>query len=530
MLRGFLVAALCGAFLLQGLLASRVKSPTNDEPVHIVAGAAYIATRKIVANPQHPPLMKELAGLSMTLARIKLHGAEKWPAGLEWSAAQPFLIGNGVGRVLFRARLPLLLLSPFMGLLIYCCGRELAGARAGLCALFLFAFDPTMVAHSYLVTTDFGVAAFSLLFLVALYRYCCKPGASRLAVAGVTLGLALCTKFSALFLLPVAAFLLIQARAGPPARRAGSGKLALTAVRIAYALAAWVAIALVAVFVIQILYFSPRGPLLYLHGLRAVNADHNPSTLHYLAGQLKTRFASYFAVAWLVKEPLATSALALAGAFLVLRSRSIPRLSKLFLFLPPAIYFMACTVWADDLGVRYVIPAMTFAYLAGGIALGALWKGGLAQRAVATTACAWVIMSAAGIYPDHLSYFNEAACLPAHPNRIGWDGGSRCGPDWLADSNVDWGQGLPQLKTWMDLHHPGQIMRLAYFGSFPPEAYGIHAENAYGFLGQERPPRGIYAISAHEMAFSAARGEASWMREEPAAIVGHAYFIYNLDF
>jgi Dolichyl-phosphate-mannose-protein mannosyltransferase len=524
MLQGVLVTALCGAFFFQGLLASRVKSPTNDEPVHIVSGAAYIVTRKIVANPQHPPLMKELAGLSLALARIKLHGAEKWPAGFEWSAAQPFLISNGVSRILFWARLPLLLLSPLLGLLIYWWGRELAGARAGLCALFLFAFDPTMVAHSYLVTTDFGAGAFSLLFLFALYRYCGQPGAFRLVVAGVTLGLALCAKFSALFLLPVAALLLIAACPGPRVRRGG------TAFRLGYALAAWAAIVLVAVFIIQILYFSPRGPLLYLHGLRTVNADHNPNTLHYLAGQLKTRFASYFAVAWLVKEPLATSALALTGAILVLRSRSIPRLSKLFLLLPPAIFFMGCVVLADDLGVRYLIPAMTFAYLAGGIALGALWKGGLAQRAVATIACAWVITAAAGTYPDHLSYFNEAACLPAHPNRIGWDGGSRCGPDWLADSNVDWGQSLPKLKTWMDRHYPGQIMRLAYFGSFPPEAYGIHAGNAYGFLGQERPPRGIYAISAHEMAFSGARGGASWMREEPAAIVGHSYFIFNVDF
>jgi len=59
------VAALCLAAFLQGLLASRRKSPTGDEPQHIMAGASYIATRKIIANPRHPPLLKELAGLSL---------------------------------------------------------------------------------------------------------------------------------------------------------------------------------------------------------------------------------------------------------------------------------------------------------------------------------------------------------------------------------------------------------------------------------------------------------------------------------
>jgi hypothetical protein len=525
MLHGLWVAALCAAFFLQGLCASRVKSPTNDEPVHIVSGAAYISTGRVVANPQHPPLVKELAGLSLALAGIRLPAAEGRRPGFEWAASIPFLANAGVDRALFRARLPMLLLATLLGPLIYWWGRELAGPRAGLCALFLFAADPTMVAHSYLVTTDVGVTTLSLLFLLALYRYQRQPGTGRLLAAGAALGLALCAKFSAIFLLPLAALLLLARPASPPPSGHGAG----VGARMVSALSTLAAMGTAAVFVIMVAYLSPRGPVLYLHGLRRVNADHIPGSLFYLAGQLKTHFASYFAVAWLVKEPAATIALAVGGAVLAARSRTIPRLSKLFLFLPPAVFFVACTVWADDIGIRYLIPALPFAYLAGGIALQALLSGRTLPRVVAAAACAWVALAAAGIYPDHLSYFNEAACLPGHTERIGWDGGSRCGPDWLAESNVDWGQSLPQLKAWLDSNAPGRTVRLDYFGPFPPAAYGILSESATRYL-TPLPPRGLYAVSSHNVAMRPVSAGLDWMRDPPVAVVGHAYYIFDIDY
>src|SRR5437667_7449 len=80
-------------------------------------------------------------------------------------------------------------------------GRELIGSAAALGAVFLYAFDPIVLAHSAVVATDVGLAAFGTLFVLALWKYIDAPSATRLAVAGLALGAALGAKFSAIMLL-----------------------------------------------------------------------------------------------------------------------------------------------------------------------------------------------------------------------------------------------------------------------------------------------------------------------------------------
>jgi hypothetical protein len=145
-----------------------------------------------------------------------------------------------------------------------------------------------------------------------------------------------------------------------------------------------------------------------------------------------------------------------------------------------------------------------------------------------------MIVAAVGIYPDHLSYFNESACLLRNPAQIGLDGGTRCGPQWLDDSNVDWGEGLKQLRTWMNQHALNRKIRFAYFGSFPPDAYGIAYERLDLPQLMPEPTPGLYVVSTHMLARAVAaakmagNGGAAWLLREPAAIVGHCLYVYDV--
>jgi hypothetical protein len=567
-----LAGALLAVFLMQSFFASLQKSPVYDEPPHIASGLSYLATGVFRANLQHPPLLKELSALFLNAAGIHwpqsddakaLTGGAPQGENAEWPIGNDIIASNGPDRVMFWARLPFILIAGLLGVLIYVWGRELAGNNAALGALFLYALDPTIVAHSYLVTTDVGLAAFSMLFFWTVWRHVNQPTRRGLAICGLAMGAMLGAKFSALFMVASAAVVLLAAirwpisgasgvapRVGPNSPcpcgsgkkykrchgATGKGAPGSQSRQMLKRAGAFLAMCAIAAIVIEALYFFPHDPLLYLKGLQKVNADHVAGYQYYFHGDTSTRFYGYFVAAYLLKEPLATIALVAVGLFVLLRSKSAPLLTKLFLLFPPAVFLLAMTIFADDMGVRYLIPAMPFAYLLGGMGLATLLASARAwTRSAAIALCLWLVVAAAGIYPDHLSYFNETACLLEKPGQTGWDGGSRCGPLWLDDSNVDWGQGLKQLRTWTNRHTDLPPVRLAYPATFPPEGYGLRFEK---FLTRQlltEPAPGWYAVSASLVGRMPAVGEkfegggAAWLRRmTPAEIVGHAFYIYQV--
>jgi hypothetical protein len=566
----FAAGALVLVFFLQVLLVSRLKSPAWDEPGHLAAGVAYLQAGNFLVNPQHPPLLKELSALSLMLTGARLPEGPptrellKGNPDYQWMVGSKILVTGDFERNLLRARLPLMLVATMLAALIFIWGRQLIGTAAALGGLFLFALNPTVIAHAGFVTMDVGCSAFIVLLLFAVWNYVQRPDKVRLVLCGLAMGAALAAKFTAIFMLPVVGLLLLAAvRWGPKAaEQAGPnqvtapddpchcgsgrkyknchGKAAAPAAfdytpygRAAGAFLLMLGIALV---VIEMVYGFHGGVGRYIEGMRLVNGDHDPNYLTYLGGHLRYRFDDYFAVAYLLKEPIAALVLAGLGIFLLIRSKEIGILAKLFLVLPPVVLFTIHTMFADGLGIRYIIGVLPFTCLAGGFALAWLVRSGsIAKRCAAGVLCAWSILAAAGIYPDQLSYFNEMACID-DPGKIGLDGGSRCGPMWLDDSNVDWGQGLKQLSDWLDANAKGRPVRLAYFGSFPPEVYGLPPQNQnLSSMDLMRVPEpGLYAVSTHMYAHTNGmierfRQGSVWMRiTQPRAIVGHAFYIYDI--
>jgi hypothetical protein len=531
-------AALISAFGLQSTLASLRKSPTSDEPPHIAAGLSYVQTRTFRANPQHPPLMKELSGASLMLGGVRpqyameLQDYATHPGQPEWDIGYRIIAQNGIQRVMFRARLPMITIAALLGVFLYVWGRRIAGQIAGLSALFLYAFDPNILAHSYLVTTDIGCAAFSVLFLFTLWNYVQRPSWVGRVLCGLALGAALCAKFSALVLVPIAAALLAAAALLP------SMAFAEYPTRLRRLLACGldlVAMSMIAIVAIQAVYLFSPDPLLYLKGLKQVNADHIADYPGIIAGQLVVHSRSYFAIAYLLKEPLAGIILFVIGAVALVRTRRVTLLDKLFLIVPAAGLFAVYSFFADPFGIRYIIPVLVFLYLIAGLGLASLLQMKQAWAWItAGVLAAWILVTAVGVYPDHLAYFNEAACLQ-DPGKIGFDGGSRCGPMWLDDSNVDWGQGLAELKTWLDRNAQGRTVRLRYFGSFPPEFYGIAYQKLSDTeLALPDPPPGLVVVSSHIIARVPALVDeigltaGSWLRDHaPKAIIGHSLYVYD---
>jgi hypothetical protein len=201
----------------------------------------------------------------------------------------------------------------------------------------------------------------------------------------------------------------------------------------------------------------------YLLGLNHV-ADHNSGGhASYLLGlRSDTGWWYYFPVVFAVKSTiaaLAATVLLLSACLWQLWKREWISPMTLGLALPPAIYFVCSMTSGINIGMRHILPVYPFLYVGA-----AAWLTTRPNRRISAYALAAVVLlqmaESARIAPDYLAFFNELA------------GGPGRGPEYLVDSNIDWGQDVKKLAHWLDAHG-GRRVRVFYFGNAQMRYYGI---------------------------------------------------------
>jgi 4-amino-4-deoxy-L-arabinose transferase-like glycosyltransferase len=208
-----LTALLFGVFAFQLVYHAVRTSATGDERPHIFAGYRYWQCGDFTANPEHPPLVKLLA--TVPLIGMDLIGPS-WECGSrvttyrdQWAAGSSFLTDNGLDRVVVPSRVMSSLISLLLAVLVFATAWEMFGRIAALIALALLAFEPNLIGHGSLVTTDMGVTAGIFAAVYAYYRFHQKNSPVRFLVLGSAVGLALATKHSGVLIFPILALLLI---------------------------------------------------------------------------------------------------------------------------------------------------------------------------------------------------------------------------------------------------------------------------------------------------------------------------------
>ena len=197
-------------------------SATNDEPFHIVAGYRHWQCGDYGINPEHPPLLKLLAALPI---RSRAVVEPAWPCGARvtpnregFFAGAQFLARNGFDRILIPTRLAASLMSLLLAASVFFAAKEMFGQVEAFVALTLLIFEPNLIAHGSLVTTDMALTATAFAAVYALYRYRRKPDVTRLLLTGLAFGLMLASKHSGILMPPIL-FLLLIADILLPARR-----------------------------------------------------------------------------------------------------------------------------------------------------------------------------------------------------------------------------------------------------------------------------------------------------------------------
>jgi 4-amino-4-deoxy-L-arabinose transferase-like glycosyltransferase len=473
------------------------ESLTFDEEDHMYAGYMMWHAHDYGLNPEHPPLVKLLATIPLLGRNLWIPPShdrdfkvEAYLNGRDWLARND----GDRNQMVFQMRMAADLIAVALSLVVYFATREYFGSWAALVAVVLAVFDPTVLAHSALVTTDIGVSLFFLASTWCFYRYVKRPSLLRLIVAGVVAGLLLATKHSGVLLAPMLLLLICY-----EVIAAGRRDRLHLAIRLAGAFCFIVVIGVLVLWCFYGFRYSARPPGLkmsttladyvaplgphigaiingigklhllpesYLIGL----VDVERAASFYPTFVFNTNYAHgvwwYFPSVLLIKSTLGLLALCALGVFALVTRKFKWRREIAYLAIPALVYFAVAMVSNMNIGARHLLPFYTFLFVFAGGAVAALAQLSSRWRVVCVAALAAHVLSSLLAFPHSMAYANEAF------------GGVKNVHNLLSDANVDWGQQLYQVKQWQK-QHPKEECWLAYF-AYPeilPETYGIHCHH-----------------------------------------------------
>lgn len=443
-------------------------SATSDEVPHLAAGYSYVQTGDFRLNPQHPPLIKALAAMPLCFLDLKrVEELSGWKERRDRDFGHAFLLDNyePLPTLLFLGRLPAIGIGLLLGIGLFLWARDLWGFPAAACVLFCFSLSPSLLAHVGLVTTDAGLACFTVWALYALWRWS-ETRSRRDAVAcGVAVGLALLTKYSGLLTLGMVGLLIVAtwSEGRPP--------------RVALGAAAWIVLS--AALLVTVGYGFPKGLVNYAWGIGQINRDFDLSQPAFLWGEHSAQgFWYYYLLAQLWKTPLPV--LILFGVALVtLRARDDrERLKWMFVLGPVVVFHLAGVFYRPNIGLRHVLPVLPFLLLAAGDATRRLAASGRNGRIALAVLAVWQLAGTLYTYPHFLAYFNELAGGPAN------------GVHYLGDSNLEWGQDIAGMRDYIERQRPRHV-RAAVFAPLPLEAQGIRQNEPIKLRDLVWPEEGV---------------------------------------
>lgn len=184
-------------------------SPTQLEPAFLAAGISHWEFGRFELYRVNPPLVRMIAALPSLAAGYKADWSRYAPSSdrrCEFSVGADFAAANGV-RSLWLITLARWACIPFSlvgALVCYNWSRDVWGSgRAGLTSLTVWCFEPTILAHSELITADAASASLGLLAGYTFHRWVTSPDWQSTFVAGAGLGLAVSSKMTWLILFGV---------------------------------------------------------------------------------------------------------------------------------------------------------------------------------------------------------------------------------------------------------------------------------------------------------------------------------------
>ena len=510
-----IVFVLLALFLLLNLGSIRHKTLTTDEPKHYQYGQNILNLKSDRFDDSKMPF-SALNALPAKLAEF-----------ISLEPLSTFLQKPQTGRIVT------MVFSAGVALFVYRWSRSLYGVLPGLLSLFLYLFDPNIIAHSRLVTTDVYALGMVFLTLSTFWRFSQDPNWKFATLSAVTLGVSQLAKYTCAYLYPILALLVIIRGLPPLVKHLRDKAYSAIGRKIAIALGWSLLFLVVSLLIINIGFLlndtlmplrgytfrselfqgiqerlSPLGslpvplPYPYVEGLDWVKARERSGGGYgrvYLLGETRQvgGFNGYYIVASILKMPLAAQTITLLAFVFYLKNWKKSEFFErdVYLLVPAVFFFFYFNFfYRAQIGIRFYLVLFPFLYVFAGRLLHDWRDWQVGYKVVLAVLILAQIVSVGVHFPHYIPYFNALV----------WD--QRDAYHYLADSNLDWEQAEWYLDRFMDAHPEAK---------FEPDrpTLGTLVVSPNKLVGVEGPPDGFL-----------------WLREHfrPRETIADVYLVYEV--
>ena len=457
-------------------------SATTDEPLHLLAGERYLQCGDFAFNPEHPPLLKEMAALPLAGMDVRMPDGMRCNPGFiakseAFRLGAAFMDDNGEDRILLPARIMASVLSVVLAMLV--CDHRLAnvrclagGRRHGAVRDGAGVGGARFAGHHGHGNHDDGIPVCDGAVCVARLAR-----GARILAMGAAFGLMLASKHSALLVLPLLVLLRLLDtslfregpwRIGPHIARplvelCLAGLIALLVLWAFYGFRYSATPGIPATVEIDglIRTVGKNGthdsligkafasiaaarvfPEAYLMGL----ADIIGNSVRYtrVFGRMYPEGQWFFyPIAFSLKSSIPLLLLLPVGTVALWMDRSRRR-QWLFLVFPPLAYLAIAMSSKFTDGIRHVLQVYPYFLLLAGFGLAALWRRGRLWALAVACLLAYQGVAVARTAPDYIPFANAF-----------WGGPARA-YDVLTFDSVEWGQSMKRIRTAVDRNRIGE--------------------------------------------------------------------------
>ncbi|MBI4017070.1 MAG: glycosyltransferase family 39 protein [Candidatus Aenigmarchaeota archaeon] len=538
MVRALFVFAVFLAFTVN-LITSAVFTPmTYDEPLHIASGYTKFWLGDFRMNTEQPPLAHYVQGLMVSFAKPSLNlNHSSWTEKNMTQFSQRFFFTDNTvpDTFLFLGRIPSILFALLLAVVVYFFAAELYGYWAGILSIALLSFEPNIIGHGSVATTDMAFTSLMLITIYCLWKYAQKPAMKQLMWFAISFGLLQLTKYTAILTAPIFFVLILAVVLLQKRKLFTLAKNAVAGIFIT-ALVAWIIINAAYFFsgtgtsigsamnvdehldeqyapqkILSnlpdwIVYSLPNPlPYPYVKGLGFVMFESKSSIRVKLFNVVSVKgFRSYYLFAFLFKTPLALIALFTISLFILFRNMLFKKMAsaELIILIFVIFFFTAFSFTSKQIGIRHILPVYPlFIILAGKL------SGIKTMKWVIIILVALNVLSGVSSLPKPLSYYNEI---------IGAENGWKV----FADSNTDWGFDFDELLKYL----AEKNMTTASMKILTTQDFAF-----YNILARSVPivcERGIHLASVHAVYLNGAQWLSSY---SPTEQIGTSIFAYNIS-